>query len=159
MYSLRFLALASVGAFVLLQGCSNGREKGVGAFRVSQAVDRNTVTLAQTQRELDGFVGFSDDHHTFSRFDNAGARVSSIEDLSHGKDGTWYGTGGQDGAKYQVIFNDQQDQYVFAVTNLDQKSCTIYLIPKGPQSWDTWDHVLASTGSGSDSHQTSTARM
>ncbi|HTY01196.1 MAG TPA: hypothetical protein VMG09_14320 [Bacteroidota bacterium] len=159
MKSLRILALASISVIFLFGGCSKGPEKGVGVFRVAQAVIRNTVTLQQSQKDCDEFVGISNDCRTFNRYDNAGALVGSVQNLERRHDGTWSGTDTRDGAKYQIIFNDQQDQYVFAVTNLDQKSCTIYVIPKGPQSWDSWDHFLASTGSGHDSHQTSTARM
>lgn len=159
MKSLCLVALASFGAMIFVSGCSSDREKGIGAFQVSTVIVRNTVTLDQSQTDFNGFVGFSSDHRTFHQYDKSGIPASSVDNLKRGTDGAWYGTDRNGAGQYQVIFNDQQEQYLFAVTNLDQKSCTIYLIPKGPSSWDDWKHFLAATHSGADPQRPSTAHM
>lgn len=59
--------------------------------------------------------------------------------------GVWSGTDEKTNEKYTVIFNNTADQYLFSVTLSVEKTCVIYVIPKGNNRWSTWADYGAST--------------
>ena len=131
-----FFVLASLGCMVLAGCSSNDREKGIGAYRATETITRSTITNVEIPHKISATVGISEDRKSFLAWDSAGV-ILSLGDLKY-EHGIWVGTDKVTHHNYQVIFNDQKDQFLFSVTDLTEKACVIYLIPKETSSWSTW---------------------
>ncbi len=145
MLSHRLFVFASVVLGVMLGGCANNQDQGVGAYRVSEAVVRSTATNCQAQYKSNAVVGITEDQKSFFAYDSSGNKVFSASPLKRESKGVWKGTDESTHEQYTVIFNNQEDQYLFSVTLAHEQTCVIYQIPKGNGSWSTWADYSAST--------------